>query len=92
MNRKETKLKGMSESRFGSMIFLLRTAGVPFKMKKVSTVYAIYMRTVIICFSTTYLGMFGDAYVHREDLRLTMTTVRVLIPFTNFMWIYSNCR
>jgi hypothetical protein len=91
MNRKETKLKGLSGSRFGSTI-LLRIAGIPFQMKKISTIYAIYMRTVIICTSTTYLGMFGDVYVHRDDLGRAMTTVRALIPFTNIMWIFSYCR
>jgi len=32
MNRKEPKLKGLSESRFGSMIFFLRMAGIPLMM------------------------------------------------------------
>jgi hypothetical protein len=92
MNRKETKLKGLSESRFGSMIFLLRMAGIPFQVKKISTIYAIYMRTVIVCASTTYLGMFGDVYVHRDDLGRATMTMRVLFSFTNVMWIFSICR
>ena len=92
MYTEKSKLKGLSESRFGSTIFLLRMAGVPFQMKKTSAVYASYMRTVIICFSTTYIGMFVDVYVHRDDLGLAMTTVRVLLPFTNMMWLFSYCR
>jgi hypothetical protein len=92
MNAEESKLKELSEVRLGSMIFLLRMAGIPFKMKKMSTVYAIYMRTAIICFSTTYLGMFVDVFVHRDDLGHAITTMRSLIPFTNVMWIYSFCR
>jgi hypothetical protein len=92
MNRKETKLKGLSESRFGSMIFLFRMAGIPFKTKKIPTIYAFYMITVIICFSTTYLGLSVDVYIHWDDLGRAMTTVRVLIPFTNIIWIYSYCR
>ena len=92
MNSEKLKIKGLSESRFGSMIFLLRMAGIPFQMKKVSKFYAIYMETVIICFSTTYLGCFADVYMHWDDLGLAMTTMRVLIPFTNMMWIFSYCR
>jgi hypothetical protein len=91
-NMQETKLKGLSESRFGSMIFLLRMAGIPFRMKKISTIYAIYMVTVIICASTTYIGFFVDAYMHREDLGLTMTTVRLLLSISNVMWIFSYSR
>lgn len=91
MNIKEPELKGLSEDRFSSMIFLLRMAGIPLKMKKISNIYALYMITVIISFSTTYLGMFIDVYVHREDLGLAMTTMRALFPFTNVMWMFSYC-
>jgi len=92
MNRKETKLKGLSESRFGSMIFLLRMAGIPCKMKKISTIYSVYMITVIICGFSTFIGMFVDVYIHRDDLGRAMTSMRVLIPFTNVIWIFSYCR
>ena len=57
-----------------------------------SIIYAVYMTTVIICVSTSYLGMFVDVYVHRDDLGRAMTTMRVLIPVTNVMWIYTYCR
>jgi hypothetical protein len=92
MKTDETKLKRLAETRFGSMIFLLRMTGIPFNMNKISTIYAIYMRTVIICASTTYIGMFVDVYTHREDLGRAMTTVRMLIPVMNVMWIFSYCR
>jgi hypothetical protein len=91
MNIKESEIKGLSESRLSSMIFLLRMAGIPLKMKKKSTVYTIYMITVFISTSTTYLGMFVDVYIHREDLGHAMTTVRALFAFTNVMWVYSYC-
>ena len=92
MNRKETKLKGLSESRFGSMIFLFIIAGIPIQMKKISTIYDLYMITIITCTFSTFIGMFVDAYIQREDLGRAMTTMRGLIPFTNVMWIYSYCR
>ena len=92
MNNKETELNGLSESRFGSMIFLLRMAGIPFRMKKVSTIYAIYMIAVIICAATTYLGLLGDVYIHWDDLGRAMTSMRTLISLTNVMWIFSICR
>ena len=92
MNRQEKKLKGMSEIRFSSMIFLFRMAGIPLKMKKVSTIYSVYMVTVITCSFSTYIGMFLDVYMHRDDLGRAMTTLRVLIPITNIMWIFSYCK
>jgi hypothetical protein len=90
MNRNETKLNGLSERRFGSMIFLLRMAGIPCKMKNLSPIYAIYMRTVFICVSTAYLGMCVDVYLHCDDLGRAMTTMRALLSITNVMWIFSN--
>ena len=92
MNIQETKVKGLPESRFGSMIFIFRMAGIPFKMKKISTIYAMYMITVILCASTTYLGLYVEVYTHREDLGLTMTTMRVLLTVTYVVWIFSYCR
>ena len=92
MNTEKPKLKGLSESRFGSMIFLFRMAGIPLKMKKISTMYAIYMRTAIFCASTTVLGMCVDVYIHRNDLGSAMIKMRVLIPMTNIVWIFLYCR
>jgi len=92
MNTEKPELKGLSESRFGSMIFLFRMAGVPFQMKKISIIYAVYMVTMLICSCSTFIGVFVDAYIHRDDLGRAMTTMRVLIPITNIMWIFSYCR
>ena len=92
MNRNEPKLKGLLESRFGSMIFFFRMAGIPLKMKQVPTIYAAYMITAIICTFSTFIGMFMDAYIHRDDLERAMKSVRVLISVTNLIWIFSYCR
>jgi len=92
MEIEETKVKGLSEIRFSWMIFFLRLAGIPFKMKKMSAVYVIYMITAIICTCSTFLGMIVDVYIHRDDLGHVMTTIRVLTGFTNVLWIYFSCR
>jgi len=92
MEREETKVKGLSEIRFKWIIFFLRLGGIPFKMKKMSTVYVIYMITVTICSCSTFLGMFVDVYIHRDDLSHVMTTIRALTAMTNVLWIYFSCR
>jgi len=92
MNTKKTKLNGLSEIRFRSMIFLLRMAGVPFQMKKKSTIYTIYMVTVTVCCFSTVIGMFVDVYIHWDELGRAMTSMRALLPFTNVMWIFTYCR
>ena len=92
MYSENIKIETLKDRRFGSIILLFRLAGIPFHIDKMSIIYAIYMRTVIICASITYLGMFVDVYVHRDDLGRAMTTMRALIPVTNIMWIYTYCR
>jgi len=92
MNKKETKLKGLTESRLGSMIFVLRLAGIPLRMKKISSIYAIYTITVTICTSATYLGLLGDVYVHRDEVGRAMTSIRALFSFTNAAWLFLNNR
>jgi hypothetical protein len=92
MNTPEAKGKGLSDIRFASIILLCRLAGIPLKMKKISTIYAAYMITVIICSSSIFIGMFVDVNVHWDDLGRAMTSMRVLFPYTNVMWIFSYCR
>jgi len=92
MEGEGTKVKGLSEIRFSWIIFFLRLAGIPFKMKKISTLYAIYMITVIIGTCSTFLGMFVDVYIHRDDLNHVMTTIQALTGMTSILWIYFSCR
>jgi hypothetical protein len=92
MKRENIKLKSLMDRRFGSIILLLRLARIPFHKKKMSIIYATYMRTVIFSGVTTYLGMVIDVYVHRDDLERAMTTMLILIPLTNIVWLYTYCR
>jgi len=92
MDNEVPQVKEKSNSRFGSIIFFLRLAGIPFKMKKMSTIYALYMITAISCTCTTFLGMFVDVYIHRDNLGHVMTNFRVSIGFTNSLWMFVYCR
>jgi len=92
MDNEVTKVKGLSYSRFGSIIFLLRLAGIPFKMKKIPTIYTLYMIIAIFCTCTTVVGMFVDVYIHRDDLGHVMTNIRASIAFVNVLWVFFYCR
>jgi hypothetical protein len=92
MNIQESKLKGLSESRFGSMIFLFRIAGIPLKIKRLKPIYTVYMVIVTICSCSTFIAVSVDEFIHRDDLRRAMTTIRVLLSITNVMWIFSYFR
>jgi hypothetical protein len=92
MDNEVPKVNRPSKSRFGSIIFLLRLAGIPIKMKNMPSLYAIYMITVISCTCTTFVGMFVDVYIHRDDLGHAMTNIRASIGFTNILWMFFYCR
>ena len=92
METEESKVKVLSEIRFSSLIFFLRLAGFPFKMKKMSTVYAIYMITLTICTCSTVLGLFVNVYIHRDYLGHVMKAIPVLTGMTIILWIYFSCR
>jgi len=92
MNIQETKLKGLWESRFGSVIFLFRMAGIPLKMKKLKPIYTLYMVTVTIFSFSTFIAASFDEFIHKDDLRRAMTTTRVLLSNANVMWIFSHFR
>jgi hypothetical protein len=92
MDNELPKVKEVSNDRFRSIIFLLRLAGIPFKMKKMSTIYAIYMITAISCSCTTFVGMFVDVYIHRDGLLHAMSNIRAAIGVTNSLWLLFYCR
>jgi len=92
MEKEERKVKGHSEIRFRWIIFFLRLAGIPFKMQRMSTLYAIYMITVIICTCITLLSMFVDVYVHRGDLGHVVKNIRISITVASLVWIYFSSR
>jgi hypothetical protein len=92
MNPPKTKLKGLSEIRFGSTIFLLRMAGIPLKMKNLNPLYTISMVTVNVCMCCAFIGVYVDVYIHRDDLGRAMTTMRLIFSMANAMWIFLHCK
>ena len=92
MEIEEQEVNRQSDTYFYSIIFLFRLAGVPFKMNKISTIYAAYMITVIFCTCSTIIGLVVIVYEHRVDLGYIMTSMRVLIPLINDMVIHVYCR
>jgi hypothetical protein len=92
MEREETKVKGLSEIRFSWIIFFLRVAGIPFKMKKMSTVYVIYIINAIISTFSMLLGMFVEVYIYRDDLSHVISNIRPLFGISGLVWLYISCR
>ena len=92
MECKEAKVTGRLDSRFGWIIFFFRLAGIPFNMKKISTIYATYMRTALFCTLTVLIGIFVDVIIRWDDFGHVMTNIRALMLVTNIVWVYFYCR
>jgi hypothetical protein len=92
MEIEEEKLKTTSQICFSFVVFFFRFAGVPFNINQISNIYAIYIITVVICSCTTFVGLLADMYIHMDDLGHIMTSMRVLIPLMNTLFIYFYCR
>ena len=92
MKRKVSQMERLSESRFSSVVLIFRIAGIPLKIKEMSTFYTIYMITVIFCTSSTFVGMIVDVYLHRDNLLQAVTNNPLLIASTNAVWIWCYFR
>jgi hypothetical protein len=81
MENEGTKINRLSVRRFGLIIFLFRLGGIPLRMKKISTIYTIYTKTLIFSVSSNCVGLFLERYLHWDHLRRAITAMRVFIPF-----------
>jgi hypothetical protein len=94
-NRMDTDIsqaRDMSERRFRTLFFLMRLGGVPFNMKNISTVHAIYNGVVVLCMYVTFFSVIMDTIVSRQNLEETMNNVRVVYGFGVITWMYSSVR
>lgn len=92
MEMEEQEVKRQSDIYFNSIIFFFRLTGVPFRMNKISTIYSVYMTTVIFCTCSTIIGIAVVVYEHRDDLEYIIISMRVLMPLINDLVIYVYCR
>jgi len=88
VEKEEPKVKRLSLIRYSWIIFFLRLAGIPFKMKIMPTLYVIYVITVIICTYSTHVSMFVDLYILRDDLGHVLTTLRALTGLSSLIGIF----
>jgi hypothetical protein len=91
MGIEEQQVKRPPDNYFNSIAFLFRLAGFPLKMN-ISTIYAVYMITVIFCSSSTFIGFVVGVYEHRDDLGQIMASLRAMMPLFYALVIYVYCR
>jgi len=58
----KNKVNKLWDNYFNSIVLFFRLEGVPIQINKISTLYAIYMLTVISCISSIIIGFIIGVY------------------------------
>jgi hypothetical protein len=90
--KKTTTYNNLSETRFKTLLFLLRIAGIQLKMKSVPKVNVGCNMVLISCFYVTTVCLHMDSFVNRHDLVKLMKKIRILIATYLLMWIHFSLR
>jgi hypothetical protein len=81
-----------SESRFKTLLFVLRLGGIPLNMKSVSAVNTVYSATIIACYYSTMLCLYMDTFAHRHHLVQAMKKLRVIMGMQGCVWMHFSLR
>jgi hypothetical protein len=71
---------GLARSRFGTILFIFRLAGIPLNTQSVSPVRSAYNTAIVLCFYITCLSCLMDILVNNNNLEELMKTIRVFFP------------
>jgi hypothetical protein len=80
------------ESRFKTLLRLLRLGGISINVKSVTVLNSMYNATISVCFYTTIMCHSMDTFAHRHQLVEAMKKIRVLVAMQICMWIHLSIR
>jgi hypothetical protein len=89
---KTTTYNSLSETRFKTILFLLRTVVIQLNMKSVPKIKVVCNIVLISCFYVTFVCMHMDSFVNRHDLVNVMRKISMLIETYLLMWIHFSLR
>jgi hypothetical protein len=90
--KKTTTYNNLSETRFKTLLFLLRSAGIQVNMKSVPKVNVVCNIVLISCFYVNFVCLHMDSFVNRHDLVKLMKKICILLEAYLLMWIHSSLR
>jgi hypothetical protein len=73
---------GLSQRRFGTILFLFKLAGIPLGSYSVSRVRNVYNATLALCHYFTYVSCVMDVYVNRSNLEELVKSIRLCLSMT----------
>lgn len=84
--------KELFESRFKTLLRLLRLGGISINMKSITVFNRMYNGTISVCFYMTIMCHFMDTFVNTRQLVEAMKKIRVLVALQLCMWIHLSIR
>lgn len=84
--------KSLNETRFKTILSLLRLGGIPLNKTSVSTVNTAYNATLIVCFYMTTFCLYMDSYAHRAQLVQAMKKIRIVVSTQLIAWTHFSLR
>jgi hypothetical protein len=81
-----------TESRFGTLLFLLRMGGIAVNMKTQPTTHIVYNVCLVLCYYVTFLSVFLDYLQKTDNLKESMKNVRLLFAMGYISWIHLSLR
>jgi hypothetical protein len=73
---------GLTQRRFGTILFFFKMAGIPLTTRPVSRAQSVYNITTAVCMYLTCASCFMDIYVGRDDYAELMKSIRLCLSVT----------
>jgi hypothetical protein len=80
MKKKGPHGSGLAHSRFGTVLFIFKLAGIPLSTQTISPVRSAYNIIIVVCYYITCVSCSMDLLVNKDNLEELMKSIRVFIP------------
>jgi hypothetical protein len=67
----------VTQSRFGTVLFIFNLVGIQFGTQSTSSVHSAYNATTVVCFYITCVSCFMDPFVNKDNLEELMKSIRI---------------
>jgi hypothetical protein len=92
MDADESHEHGLTDRRFGTLLFMLRMGGIAINMRPQARAHVVYNVYAVSSFYITFCSVFMD-YLHKKDnLEESMKNVRILFGMALVSWIHFSFR
>jgi len=70
----------LTQSRFSTVLFIFKLAGIPLSTQSTSSVHSAYNATIVVCFYITCVSCFMDILNNKDNLEQLIKSIREFLP------------